>query len=36
VFRAGLEDQVRFFVETKQVATPIVLDGLVANTPLAG
>jgi ABC-type nitrate/sulfonate/bicarbonate transport system substrate-binding protein len=35
-FRAGLDDQVRFFVETKQIAAPVVLDGLIANTLLAG
>ena len=35
-FRAGLDDQVRFFVETRQIASPIQLDGLIANTLLAG
>jgi ABC-type nitrate/sulfonate/bicarbonate transport system substrate-binding protein len=35
-FRAGLDDQIRFFVETKQLAAPIPLDGLIANTLLAG
>ena len=34
-FRAGLDDQVRFFVETKQLA-PTMLDDLVATTLLAG
>jgi ABC-type nitrate/sulfonate/bicarbonate transport system substrate-binding protein len=35
-FRAGLGDQVRFFVETRQLASPVALDGLVANTLLSG
>ena len=35
-FRAGLDDQIRFFVETRQLASPVALDGLIAHTLLAG
>jgi len=35
-FRAGLEDQVRFFVEAKQLRAPMSLDGVVVQTLLAG
>jgi ABC-type nitrate/sulfonate/bicarbonate transport system substrate-binding protein len=34
-FRAGLEDQIRFFVETKQIAAPFSLDGVLATDLLA-
>jgi ABC-type nitrate/sulfonate/bicarbonate transport system substrate-binding protein len=35
-FRAGLDDQIRFFVETKQLAAPVSLDAVVVHDLLSG
>jgi ABC-type nitrate/sulfonate/bicarbonate transport system substrate-binding protein len=35
-FRAGLADQIRFFVETKRMAAPVPLDGVIVGDLLGG
>ena len=35
-FRAGLDDQIRFFVETKRIPAPIPLDAVIVRDLLAG